>query len=213
MLTLLFAVIFVACLGFLYPEGIWSNALRLINLVMAGLIAFNYWEPAAAYAYSYEPSFTYFWDFLAIWAIFSLSFSVLRALTDAASRYKVRFLKLADRIGSGLLSMWIGWLMICFLAATLHMAPLPRESFNGAFVPEKRAASIFSPDMLWLGFVQQASMGVYARTPPDDDPELYVFDPSGDFMPKYAARRSRFEQLVKESNRLRIHSEEASEHY
>ena len=47
LLTLILVLIFLACLGFLYPEGMWSNAIRLINVILAALLAINYFEPLA----------------------------------------------------------------------------------------------------------------------------------------------------------------------
>ena len=46
-LTLILILIFLACLGFLYPEGMWSNAVRLINVILASLLAIDYFEPLA----------------------------------------------------------------------------------------------------------------------------------------------------------------------
>ena len=39
LLPLLLLLIFAAAVGFLYPEGMWSNAVRLINVVTAALLA------------------------------------------------------------------------------------------------------------------------------------------------------------------------------
>ena len=45
--TILLLVILIACAASLYTEGMWGNAIRLINVVTAGLIATNYFEPVA----------------------------------------------------------------------------------------------------------------------------------------------------------------------
>ena len=47
-----------------------------------------------------------------------------------------------------------------------------------------------SPDRLWLGFMQKMSMGSFARSAPANQPEAHVFDPKGEFMVKYATRRT-----------------------
>ena len=83
----------------------WSNAIRLINVVTAALLATNFFEPLAAWLdLSCAPSFTYVWDFLALWALFAVISTVFRLLTDKVSQVNVRFLGLADRIGSSVFS-------------------------------------------------------------------------------------------------------------
>ena len=96
MLSLLLFLIFFACVAMSYNEGMWTNAIRLINVVTAALLAVNYFEPVAQWLDDWEPSYTYIWDFLALWALFAIFMSILRELTDRISRVQVRFLKLAD---------------------------------------------------------------------------------------------------------------------
>ena len=53
-----------------YAEGMWSNAVRLINIVTAGLVAMNFFEPLARWLTDWQPSYTYLWDFLSLWGLF-----------------------------------------------------------------------------------------------------------------------------------------------
>ncbi len=209
MLTLLLFVIFIACVGCLYTEGMWGNAIRLINVVTAALLATNFWEPTAAWLEGYSETFatyTYLWDFLALWGLFGIFMVIFRAATDLLSRVKVRFLKLADRIGSVVFAAWIGWVMVCFTAMTLHTAPLARDFMGGAFKPEQRAANSWSPEIKWLGFVQKMSRGQFCRSATEQQwkDEKYVFDPHGLFMPKYATRRANLEAYMNQHSTLRV---------
>ena len=64
--------VIAACVGFLFREGIWSNVVRLVNVVFAGLLAMNFYEPLAKFAAGYQEdmhTFTAFWD-LAFWICF-----------------------------------------------------------------------------------------------------------------------------------------------
>lgn len=197
-------VIFFACVACLFTEGMWSNAIRLINVVTAALLATNLFEPLAAWLDGWQPSYTYVWDFLALWFLFGLFMVLFRLVTDFLSRVKVRFLKLADRIGSVILSMLVGWVMVCFTTMTLHTAPLARTSFGGGFVPEKDMLHYVAPDRIWLGFVQKLSQGAFSRPalPKDfrdepawqqEEPPTRTFDPRAEFLPKYATRRANLE--------------------
>jgi hypothetical protein len=200
LLPLLMFVVLFACVAMCYAEGLWSNAVRLINVVTAGLLAVNFYEPLAGWLDGMMPSFTYLWDFLCLWAIFGVSMIVFRELTTFVSQVKVRFLKLVDRIGSGLLSLWIGWVMVCFTMVTLHTAPLARNFMFDGFKTgrEDRMVLGLAPDHMWLGFVQKESMGAFSCADPA------VFDPNADFIPKYATRRTQLQAHVGQTDRLLV---------
>ena len=100
------------------------------------LLAVNFYEPVARWLDSMQPSYTYLWDFLACGRCSRVFMVIFRELTSFISQVKVRFLKLADRIGSGVFSLWIGWVMVCFTMMTLHTAPLGRNFLFDGFKPE-----------------------------------------------------------------------------
>ena len=197
LLTLVLLTIFAACLALGFGEGLWTNALRLVNVLTAALLATNFWEPLARQLDDLASSFTYYWDFIAIWVLFAGFFWGLRTATEAASRVKLRFLPALDRAGGLFLAGWTAWILVCFTLMTFHMAPLPREFLNGGFKTEQPMFLGLAPDRLWLGFMQKQSMGPLARWAPADDKDRYVFDPQAEFLPKYAARPAELEQLVK----------------
>jgi hypothetical protein len=222
MLVILLLLIFVACLGFLYQEGMWGNAIRLINVVTAGLLATNFFEPVADWLEGMQPTYSYVWDFLALWGMFAFFLIVFRAATDLISRVKVRFLKLADRIGSAFFAAWIGWVMVCFTAFSLHTAPLAREFMGGSFDPEARVAK-GGAELYWLGFMQRVSRGAFSRGLSEDEvnakayavrekdrpgeEKVAVFDRRGEFLPKYATRRARLQSHVEKTGQIRVRPE------
>jgi hypothetical protein len=208
-LTLLLLAIFIACVGFLFTEGMWGNALRLINVVTAALLATNFFEPVAAWMEGlgdWFASLTYVWDFLALWGLFGIFVVLFSLATDMLSKVRVRFLTIVNRIGSAFFAAWIGWVMICFTMMTLHTAPLARAPFGGGFQPEKRMFFGLAPDRLWLVFVQNVSRGQFCRTATKEDfkqeprwkeDQTRTFDPGSEFMPKYATRRANLEAHMK----------------
>ncbi len=220
MLTTLLIVIFVACVALLYGEGMWSNAIRLINVVTAALLATNYFEPMARWLEGQAPTFTYLCDFLALWMLFVLFMVLFRVGTDLLSRVKMRFLKIVDVSGGVFFSCWIGWVMVCFTTMTLHTAPLARSFMHGEFQPEERMVLGLAPDRKWLGFAQKQSMGVFSRSVGDRDFERYpqwetqwtedearTFDPLSEFLPKYATRRANLEGYNSQYGALRVREE------
>ena len=210
-------VIFIACVATLYTEGMWGNAIRLINVVTAGLLATNFWEPLARWMEGFNASYGYFWDFIALWGLFGLFMVVLRLATDVLSRVKVRFLAVVDRVGSAFFAVWVGWVMVCFTAFTLHTAPLARNFLFGGFNPQRRMF-VMAPDRQWLGFVQKVSRGSFSRAAGkaeleqrkygsdanERDQKLCVFDRNAEFIPKYATRRANLEAYVNEKSAFRV---------
>ena len=67
LLSLVMVVLFLACVGFSFSEGMWTNAIRLINVIFAALLAMNYFEPLANWLDDWMRAFSYYWDFLAMW--------------------------------------------------------------------------------------------------------------------------------------------------
>jgi hypothetical protein len=194
MLLLIFAVV-ATC----FNEGIWSNLLRLINVITAGLLAMTFFEPLARALDSWQPSYTYMWDFLSLWALFSVFLLIFREITDRVSHVNVRFLKIADRIGGVVLSLWVGYAMVCFTMMTLHTAPLGRNFLFEGFSTQTDARMFFGvtpPDRQWLGFTQKMSTGAFAGAE--------EFDPNAEFMPKYATRRTDLEKHIAAMDTLRV---------
>jgi hypothetical protein len=220
MLTVLLIVVFFVCFGFLFREGMWSNAITLFNVIVAGLLATNLFEWAAGVLERWGPSYTYYWDFLALWGLFALFMAILRGATDLISKVRVRFRKITDQIGSPLLAACIGWVMICFTAMTLHTAPLARDFMGGSFRPEEKLFLGLAPDRKWLAFVQTLSRGTFSRAataqdlreePAWQEEKTRTFDPRSEFMPKYATRRANLESHVSKKGTTRIQTEQASE--
>jgi hypothetical protein len=193
-LNILLFLIFVGCFASLFTGGLWTNALMLINTVTAALLATNYFEPLADWLErSVDPSWTYQWDFIALWLIFGLSMSVLRAATDAVSKVKVRFHPLVDQIGNYAFAAWTGWVLLCFATMTLHTAPLSRNFLGGAFQeqPESRMFFGLAPDRLWMSWVHKESKGSLCRLR-----EIVPFDAGGDFILRYANRREDYDHIL-----------------
>ena len=91
---LLCLLILGVCVGFLFRDGLWGNAIRLVNVVFAGLLTMNFYEPLATWLMNYGEefhSYAAFWDFLAMWTCFVFFVVVFRAVTDTVSRVRMRW--------------------------------------------------------------------------------------------------------------------------
>ena len=182
----------IAIFGSIMREGIWSNAITLVNVITAALIATNVWEPLANLLEERAPSFTFMWDMAMIWVVFAVVLLILKLSTDNVSKVKVRFKKPVELFGGWFFAGCVAWVAICFTAMTLHTAPLSREFLFKGFRAEDRMMFGLAPDRLWLGFAQRMSLGPLSRQATANDPEAHVFDRYGEFMVKHASRRERY---------------------
>jgi hypothetical protein len=186
-------VIFVAAFASLMNNGLWSNMLMLVNVLTAGLLAMNYFEPLADWLDQQAPSLTYLWDFIAIWAVFIVAMLALRAATDYMSVVKVRFIPQLDRAGGTLLALWVSWVLLGFATASLHTSPLARNFLGGAFQPNPQDKMLWglAPDRRWLAWVHRESQGPLCRLN-----DISPFDPQGDFILRYGKRREAYEEQL-----------------
>ncbi|MFM7138453.1 MAG: hypothetical protein ACKO1M_15535 [Planctomycetota bacterium] len=130
-------------------------------------------------------SYTYLLDFIALQGTFCVLLLVMREITERLSRTRVRFRKPVELAAGPLVAMLTAWVVVCFTAASLHTAPVPRDVIQPT--PESRMFFGLAPDRRWLSWVRSASLrGPFAR--PDQ-----AFDPQADFILRYADRRKALE--------------------
>src|SRR5689334_14912295 len=75
----------------LSSEGLWGAALMFFNLLFAGLIAFNFYEPLAALLAENVSQVAAFADMLCLLGIFIVSLVILRLTTETIAPTMVRF--------------------------------------------------------------------------------------------------------------------------
>ncbi len=194
MIWILLLFVIAACVGFLFREGMWANAVRLVNVIFSGLLAMNFYEPLAKFAAGYSDdicTFAPFLDFLSFWACFIAFAAVLVTITDKVSRVRIRFPQIVEQYGSPLLSLGTGWVMAGIVLASLHMAPLSEYPFLECFQPQaKMFFGVLAPDREWLGFTKYQSAGPYCmRSAAANFPD--------DFIKKYDQMRIEIEKYVK----------------
>lgn len=184
-LTLILLAVFVTVTAALWKEGIWAALVMLLNVVLAATVATAWYEKLVAVLEPRLPSFTYLLDFVAMWGLFSLLLLGLREATDRISRTRVKLRRPVELFGGPLVAALVGWVMICFTAATLHTAPVPRDMVQPT--PEARMFFGLAPDRKWLAWVRGATLTGPFAVPGS------AFDKDADFIIRYADRRQRLE--------------------
>ena len=188
--NILLLLVFVAVVIVLTREGLWSGLGMLLNIVAAATVSTAWYERVATLIDERMPSYTYLIDFLALWGLFAAVLLVMRLVTDRVSRTKVKFLRQVEMAGSPLVAVVAGWIMVCFAAASLHTAPVPRSVIQAE--PDSRGMFFgLAPDRKWLAWVRFATKdGPFAFAPGS----AVVFDNEADFILRYGDRRLKLEQ-------------------
>jgi len=205
---MLFLVLFLAFAGVaaaIWLQGFWSAAVTFVNLLLAAMIATNFFEPVCDLTEGFgAASWTYLLDFVFLWFIFFATFGILRAITDGISQTQVKFDLPIEMVGRSVFALLSGWLFTCFLAFTLQMAPLSSEKPLGAWDSPTANTFLFtSPDRLWMRFMFDRSRGALARGhfssqshPADQALNVETFDPKAEFALKYHERRKKFAEAT-----------------
>jgi hypothetical protein len=184
-LNLVLLAVFVVVSLALWKDGMWGSLVMLLDVLVAATAATAWYERLVAVLEPRLPSYTYLLDFVAVWGLFCLILLVLREATDRISRTKVRMRRPVELFGGPVVAALAGWVMTCFTAATLHVAPLPRDVVQPT--PEARMFFGLAPDRKWLSWVRGATLGGPFAVPDS------AFDKDADFIIRSADRRKRLE--------------------
>jgi hypothetical protein len=188
MMFLFLLAVLAATAAAIWFQGLWNATVTLVNMILAMVIATSLYEPICTQLEKISndvKTFTYLLDFIVLWLLFAIAFGVLRAITDAISKKAVEFDFPVEVAGRSILAIVCGWVMVCFVAFSLQMAPLNSANPLGAWAtPTSKTFGPFSPDRMWIGFM-------HSRTTPSafGPPQ---FDPKAEFLLKYRERREKY---------------------
>ena len=146
--------------------GFWNNFLTTINCLLAALIATSAYPAISQRVIDINPeSFTYAGDFVGLWAIFVISFMLLRGITDMISKIKLKFDPITEMVGRTIFSIATALVLVCFANFTLQLAPLDQETFAESGEPTGPAVSSIA-DRTWLSYARYASTGPLSADAP-----------------------------------------------
>ncbi len=148
-------LVFAATVAMMIGEGFWSNTLTLVNIVIAGLFAFGLYGPIVVWIDDMtDGEWTYGLDFVCLWLLFFLIAGLMRLVTDMLSRVRLRFRAPVEWAGGILTAVLTGWILMGFVGASMHTAPLAKDFLNGAILVEEDSwDSPLRADLQWLKFV------------------------------------------------------------
>jgi cytochrome c biogenesis protein CcdA len=183
----------VIMLGVAYAylqEGVLTAFTMLCNVFLAGLVAFNFWEPCAAeldpllagtLLHGYE-------DSLCLVLLFTLTLGLLRWTTNTLANLQPEYHPVVQQGGAVVFGLLTGYLVAGFLLCVLQTLPWHENFMNfdekiDPEAPKARARRVLPPDRVWLALMHRASVGPFSQA------EEAGFDPGGSFEARYARLR------------------------
>ncbi|MDB5352452.1 MAG: hypothetical protein JWN86_3699 [Planctomycetota bacterium] len=172
-------VICVLILGMTYAlssEGAWGAILMFFNVMFAGLIAFNFYEPLAQLLAANASAMAGWADMICLLFLFLITMVILRVITDMIAPRMVRLPTPVYHLGRLLFGFATSAMTVGIMLCVLYTAPVHRRVFN-AIDFETKPPFGQGLDRLWLAFVQFTTENAYSAY--DEDGEIAMFDPRG----------------------------------
>lgn len=183
-------------------EGLFTACTMAINVLLAGLIAFNFWEPLAAildpmlagsFLHGYEDAFC-------LMLLFSVVLGLLRGATNNLARSRVQLEGWLQTGGGLVFGLITGYLVSGFLICMLQTLPWHENFmfFDPKYEtgPEHLLRHVIPPDRVWLGLMHRAGAYPFSNR---EDPKpggsgsyydrYLTFDKYGTFEMRYARFR------------------------
>jgi len=173
----------------LTSEGLWGSALMFFNILFAGMIAFNFYEPLAAMLDKTGINWG-FSDTLCFLVLFGVALVALRLTTETLAPAMVRFPTPLYHAGRLIFGLGGALLTVAILLIGFECAPVHKKLFK-AYVYDSKPPFGLGLDHQWLGFFQHETGGVFVQyNSGGPDPfhtygqghNINLFDPRGEWL-------------------------------
>jgi uncharacterized membrane protein required for colicin V production len=174
-------------------EGFLMAVAGLVNVLVAGVVAFNFYEPVAGelegmLAGSFLAGFE---DALALFLLFALPLILLRVVCNNLATHEVELPALFQQVGSAAVAAVTGYLLAGFLVCVFQTLPWGQQflGFDATADPgAPKIRSLVPPDRVWLALMHRAGNAALSQE------GSTTFDPEGTFELRYARLRRFKEQ-------------------
>lgn len=195
--TLTIVVMLIVAYAYM-REGVFTAGCMLLNVFLAGLVAFNFWEPLASLL---DPALrggllAGFEDLLALVFLFCVVLGSLRALTNKLSPRQLEFHGLVHQLGGAAFGLITGYLVAGFLTCVLQTIPWHENFMNFEPRSDKEGSlrSFLPADRAWLALMRYAGASTLSwkedRPDADSNFDRYAtFDRHGTFELRYQRYR------------------------
>ncbi len=126
-LIILLAFVFFASVAMCVNEGLWSNTITLISVILSGISAILFGVPlgllVAEKASKGDENLWYF-IFALVWAVFAVTILIFRLLSEKASRVRMKFIPPLEMVAGPVMGLFVAIMFTSFAAFTLLRIPI-----------------------------------------------------------------------------------------
>jgi hypothetical protein len=209
-MLVLFTLIIIGIVAFMqYRNGLFTSAAMIVQVLIAGLVAFGFWEPIAdeLEASLANGSLAGYEDAIALVGLFSLTLAGLRLVTNRLNKAMIDFNWTVQQIGGPAAGVVTGYLVAGFLVCVFQTLPI-EENFVGFTLrksDEPGLRRFLPPDRFWLALMRYGGAYPLVSSEAKDDPakkendksafdRWETFDRAGTFELRYARYRRHTER-------------------
>jgi hypothetical protein len=197
---MLILLTFLVMLGVAYAywrEGLLTAVTMFVNVFIAGLVTFNFFEPLAdaidpgvqgTFLQGYE-------DALCMGLLFAGTLGILRVVTNNLANTNLDYQPVFQQAGTVLFGLMTGYFVSGSLLCMMQTLPWGEE-FLGFQTKGEGIRAVLPPDRVWLALMHRAGAYPFANTVDEKNPdpaslsEKYItFDQYGTFELRYARYR------------------------
>jgi uncharacterized membrane protein required for colicin V production len=200
MLLTILTILVTLAVGYAYMrEGLFTAFCMCCNVIIAGLVAFNFWEPLAELLESTLSSTPLhgYEDVLCLLTLFCITLAGLRTVTNVLANAQISLPPALQRGGGVVFGMLTGYLATGFLLCAFQTMPWHENFmfFDPTYDSSNMLRRVLPPDRVWLGMMYRAGAFAFSN---QEDPNgqddsyyerFYTFDKSGTFEYRYAKYR------------------------
>ncbi len=194
MLFVATVVIMLIIAYFQYSNGLFSSVAMLLKVVLAGLIAFNFWEPIAD---ALDPilasrQLAGCEDFVVLVGLYAVALSLLRITTNYLAPDMLTEHGYFQYVGASGVGLATGYLVTGFLVCAMQTLPLDEHflDYEPRSASESPFRTLVPPDRVWLSLMRHAGAVPLGHAGADDKK---TFDQHGTFELRYRRHRRGFE--------------------
>jgi hypothetical protein len=160
--------------GMRWGERFWGNVITGFIIFFSTLIAVNWYEPLAELVTQQSAGVLFIADYLFLWVLFIVSFSIMNEITRGLSRVNVKFPIPIENAGNFIAITVILCMIWSFYSFSLNLAPLG----------ETASVNISQGDSTQIMLFRQLSSGSLSVFG-----ENHPFDEYGDFRKDHLLRK------------------------
>ncbi|HEV2983694.1 MAG TPA: CvpA family protein [Vicinamibacterales bacterium] len=205
--TILTILIMAAVAYAQYKEGVFTSFVTFVNVMIASVVACNFFEPLADAVEGMKDTFTFLdgiEDFVTLVLLFTAVLAVLRWATNNIAVTDIQYHPLLYQGGAIVCGLLTGYVLSGFFVVAMQTLPLHENfmEFQAEITTEpsysylhprpnetkgnEALRRVFPPDRIWLAMMQRASYGSLGTS---DRAERKGFDPNCNFQLRYERYR------------------------